>query len=68
MPIPIIFEKILAGINEKEVNDTILSYYKTFGTNPKILNDMIKTYIIVIINEKLNSWDLINDNDLSLLS
>jgi hypothetical protein len=68
MPIPIIFEKILEGINDKEVNDTILTYYKTFGTNPKILNDMIKTYISVIINEKLNSWDLINDNDLSLFS
>ena len=68
MAIPIIIQKILGEINEDEVNNTILTYYKSFGTNPKILNDMIKTYISVIINEKLNCWDLINDNDLSLVS
>ena len=68
MPIPIIIQKILENINSDEVNDTILTYYKSFGSNPKILNDMIKTYISVIINEKLNCWDLINDNDLSLVS
>ena len=68
MPIPIIIQKILESINEKEVNDTILNYYKTFGSNPKLLNNMIKTYIIVLINEKLNSWELINDNDLIVCS
>jgi len=68
MPIPIIIEKILENINEKEVNDTILAYYKSFGSNPKILNDMIKTYISVIINEKLNCFNLINDNDIRMFS
>ena len=58
MPIPLIIQKILEPINETEVNDTILSYYLSFGTNPKTLNDMIKTYISVIINEKLNLWKL----------
>lgn len=68
MPIPVIFQKILEQINEEEVNDTILMYYKAFGTNPKTLNEMIKTYISVIINEKINSWDLINDNDIRMFS
>jgi hypothetical protein len=68
MPIPIIIEKMLENINDKEVNDTILTYYKSFASNPKILNDMIKTYISVIINEKLNQWCLINDNDLRMFS
>jgi hypothetical protein len=68
MPIPIIIQKILENINDKEVNDTILAYYKSFGSNPKILNDMIKTYISVIINEKINQWCLINNNDLRMFS
>jgi len=68
MPIPIIIQKILENINDQEVNDTILTYYKSFGSNPKILNDMIKTYISVIINEKINQWCLINNNDLRMFS
>jgi hypothetical protein len=68
MPIPIIIQKILENINSDEVNNTILTYYKSFGSNPKILDDMIKTYISVIINEKINSYHLINDNNLSLFS
>jgi hypothetical protein len=64
MPIPVIIQKIFQNLDEKEINDTILMYYKKFGSNPKILNDMIKTYISVIINEKINSWNLINDNDM----
>lgn len=68
MPIPVIIQKILEQINEEEINDTILMYYKAFGTNPKTLNEMIKIYISIIINEKINSWDLINDNDICLFS
>jgi hypothetical protein len=68
MPIPIIIQKILNTLDEKEINDTILMYYKSFGTNPKILNEMIKTYIIVKINEKINSWNLINDNDIRMFA
>lgn len=68
MPIPIILQKILKDLDEKEINDTIMTYYKSFGTNPKILNDMIKTYLNVVIQEKIYSWNLINDYDARMFS
>jgi hypothetical protein len=60
MPIPQIIQRLLSGLDEKQINDTIYIYYKEFGSNPKILNDMIKTYISVIVNEKLNQWNPIS--------
>ena len=60
MPIPQIIKRILSDLDEKEINNTIYTYYKEFGSNPKILNDMIKTYISVILNEKLSAWNPIS--------
>jgi hypothetical protein len=60
MPIPQIIKHMLSDLDEKQINDTIYTYYKEFGSNPKILNDMIKTYISVIVNEKLSAWNPIS--------
>lgn len=68
MPIPVIIQKILEDLDEKEINDTILTYYKSFGTNPKTLNDMIKAYLNVVVQEKIYSWNIINDNDIRMFS
>lgn len=68
MPIPIILEKILKDLDEKEINDTILTYYKSFGSNPKTLNEMIKAYLNVVIQEKIYSWNLINDYHINVYS
>lgn len=57
MPIPKIIERMLCDLNEKEIDDTIFAYYKNYGQNPKLLNDMIKTYISVILNERLDMWN-----------
>lgn len=57
MTIPKIIERLLTGLNEKDIDDTIFMYYKNYGSNPRLLNEMIKTYISVILNEKLNNWN-----------
>lgn len=56
MPIPQIIQRLLSGLDEKEINDTIFMYYKQYGSDPQLLNHMIKTYISVILNEKINTW------------
>lgn len=68
MPIPVIIQKILKDLDEKEINETILTYYKSFGTNPKTLNELIKAYLNVVVQEKIYSWNIINDNDIRMFS
>lgn len=59
MPVPRLFIKIFEDINEKELDDTIFMYYRLYGHDPALLNQMIKTYINVIINDKLDKWNAI---------
>lgn len=59
MTIPKLFIKIFSDLNEREIEDTIFMYYKCYGSNPALLNQMIKTYINVIVNDKLDKWNAI---------
>jgi len=56
MAIPEIIRKLLSELDEQEVNNVIYDYYTRFGSNPALLNGMIKAYISFIINDKLDSW------------
>lgn len=56
MPIPQIIKGLLSLLDEKEINDTIYDYYVRFGSNPKLLNGMIKAYISNILNSELDKW------------
>jgi hypothetical protein len=56
MAIPQIIKKLLSQLDDQEINNTIYDYYRRFGSNPILLNGMIKTYISSIINDKLDSW------------
>ena len=56
MPIPQIIKGLLSQLDEKETNNTIYDYYVRFGSNPKLLNDMIRAYISHILNEALDKW------------
>ena len=59
MPIPKLFIKIFSDMDEREIEDTIFMYYKIYGSTPELLNQMIKTYINVIVNDKLEKWNAI---------
>ena len=59
MSVPKLFIKIFGDLDEREIEDTIFMYYKTYASNPALLNQMIKTYINVIVNDRLEKWNAI---------